>query len=440
MSNVGMVSLGCPKNLMDAELMLAKLKNAGFTITADPCEADVVVVNTCGFLQDAIQEAIDTILEFTTMKAAGRIRGLVVTGCMAQRFQEEIRREIPECDAVLGLGANGDIVEAVQAALQGETMSSFPDLSEWPLDGERVQSTPSHYAYLRIADGCDNRCTYCAIPLIRGGLRSRSMEAVLEEARGLVAGGVKELIVVAQDPTVYGVDFAGRSLLPELLTELCKIDALCWLRLLYCYPEHITDELLQVMAREDKIVKYLDMPVQHASGKVLRAMNRRGDKTSLTALVKRIRTAVPNIVLRTTVLVGFPGETEQDFAELREFVEEAKFERLGCFAFSPEEGTAAATLPDQLDDLTKRDRCEEIMYRQKAVANAFADDRCGTLVTVFVEGFDVSTNLWYGRSAAEAPEIDPKIYFGTEEPVRLGEMVTVRIYGSWTYDLVGERV
>ena len=440
MINVGMVSLGCPKNLMDAELMLAKLKSAGFGITADSSKADVVIINTCGFIQDAMQEAIDTILEFAAKKAAGEIRGIVVTGCLAQRFKEEIGNELPECDAVLGLGANGDIVQAVQAVLRGERVANFPDLAQWPLDGERVQSTPKAQAYLRIADGCDNRCTYCAIPLIRGGLRSRDMDTVIAEARQLAENGVKEITLVAQDPTVYGMDLAGRSLLPELLTRLCEIEKLCWIRLLYCYPEHITDELLSVMAREEKIVKYLDMPVQHAAGAVLKAMNRRGDKESLTALMHRIRAAVPGIVLRTTVLVGFPGETEQDFEDLCEFIREVKFERLGCFAFSPEEGTPAATLPQQLPDALKQERRNAVMALQTEIADAYTESRAGTVETVLVEGFEDGVGLWYGRSAAEAAEIDPKIYFGTEREVTPGELVAVKILDRWDCDLVGECV
>lgn len=439
MTNVGMVSLGCPKNLMDAELMLAKLQAAGFTITPDSSKADVVIINTCGFIQDAMQEAIDTILEFAAKKAAGEIRGIVVTGCLAQRYKEELCRELPECDAVLGLGANGDIVAAVQAALNGETMAKFPALSQWPLDGDRLQSTPPFYAYLRIADGCDNRCTYCAIPLIRGGLRSRKMETVLGEARELAARGVKEITLVAQDPTVYGMDLVGRSLLPELLTELCKIDGPQWIRLLYCYPEHITDELLEVIAREEKIVKYLDMPVQHASGAVLKAMNRKADKESLTALMRRIRETVPGIVLRTTVLVGFPGETEEDFAELCEFVSEVKFERLGCFAFSPQEGTLAAELPNQLSEDVKQERRDAVMALQTTIADAYAEAQAGKVKTVLVEGFEEAIGLWYGRSAAEAAEIDPKIYFGTEQEVQPGDMVEVRILDRWDCDLVGER-
>ncbi len=435
-----MVSLGCPKNQMDAELMLAKLRAAGFTITADSGMADVVVVNTCGFIEDAKQEAIDTILEFAKLKEEGRIRGIVVTGCLAQRYQEELRRELPECDAVLGLGANGDIVEAVRSVFAGERVVQFPPLSCWPLDGDRLQTTPPFFAYLRIADGCDNRCTYCAIPLIRGGLRSREMATVVEEAKRLAANGVKELTLVAQDPTVYGMDTDGRPLLPELLTELCKIDGLCWIRLLYCYPEHVTDELLDVIAREDKIVKYLDIPVQHASGRVLKAMNRKGDSASLTALMQHIRDKVPGMVLRTTVMVGFPGETEADFEELCEFIRTVRFERLGCFAFSPEEGTPAAELPEQVSQEVKEYRRDVVMELQTRIADAYSDAQVGKTVTVLVEAFDRYAECWFGRSAADAPDIDPKVFFSTEQPVQPGDMVQVRIIDRLDWDLVGERL
>lgn len=440
MSKVGMVSLGCPKNQMDAELMLAKLRDAGWDITADSEDADVVVINTCGFIEDAKREAIETILEFARLKEEGRIRGLVVTGCLAQRYGEELCREMPECDAVLGLGANGDIVAAAEKALVGETMAAFPSLESWPLDGDRVLSTPPFYAYLRIADGCDNRCTYCAIPLIRGGLRSRDRDAVLDEARALVESGVKEITLVAQDPTVYGVDRSGKSEFAELLTELCQIEGLRWLRLLYCYPEHITDELLDVIAREEKIVKYLDMPIQHASGHVLKAMNRKGDRESLTALVGRIRAAVPEMVLRTTVMVGFPGETEADFEELCEFIREARFQRLGCFAFSPEDGTKAAMFSDQIDEDVKAKRRDIVMALQTRIADEWSESLIGKTVEVLVEGFDDEMCCWYGRSAADAPEIDPKVYFGTDDLVEAGEMVTVKITNRLDWDVLGERV
>lgn len=436
---VGLVSLGCPKNQMDAELMLAKLRDAGYGITADANEADVVVINTCGFIEDAKQEAIDTILEFAELKTAGVIRGIVVTGCLAQRYGADVARELPECDVVLGLGANGDIVEAVRRAYEGDGYTATPSLASWPLDGDRILTTPPHYAYLRIADGCDNRCTYCAIPLIRGGLRSRAREDILAEAEALAADGVKELIVVAQDPTVYGEDRYGRAVLPELLTDLCAVDGIRWIRLLYCYPEHITDALLDVMAREDKIVKYLDLPIQHVNGEVLAAMNRHGDRDSLTALLKHIREMVPGIVLRTTVLVGFPGESEAAFEELCDVLHEVPFERLGCFAFSPEDGTPAATLPNQIDDDVKAHRRDVVMALQTRLADAWNDTRVGQEMTVLVDGFDDDVGLWRGRSAADAPEIDPAVYIATEDPVAAGEFITVRITDRLDWDLLGER-
>ena len=440
MTKVGMVSLGCPKNQMDAELMLAKLRDAGFTVVADAETADAVIINTCGFIGDAKQEAIDTILEFAALKAAGRIRAIVVTGCLAERYRDEVMRELPECDAVLGLGANADIVQVVRDVLNGETVASFPPLSCWSLDGDRVQTTPFYFAYLRVGDGCNNRCTYCAIPLIRGGLRSRSMEAVVAEAEALAASGVKELVLVAQDTTLYGVDIAGRSLLPALLDRLCEIEGLCWIRLLYCYPEHITEELLDVIARQEKVVNYLDIPIQHASGRVLRAMNRPGDRESLTALMRRMRERIPGLVLRTTVMVGFPGETEEDFEELCEFIREVRFERLGCFAYSPEEGTPAAEMAQQVEESVKERRRDMVMELQTRLADAYGDAQVGRTVSVLAEGFDRREQCWFGRSAADAPDIDPRVYFATEEPVEPGEFVDVRITDRLDWDLLGERV
>lgn len=440
MSNIAMVSLGCPKNQMDAELMLAKLRDAGFTLTDEAETADVVIINTCGFIGDAKQEAIDTILEFAELKKAGQIRAIVVTGCLAQRYRDEVARELPECDAVLGLGANANIVETVRAVLGGETVQRFPTLSCWSLDGDRVQTTPFYFAYLRVGDGCNNRCTYCAIPLIRGGLRSRAMDDVVAEAEALAANGVKELVLVAQDTTLYGVDRAGKSLLPSLLDRLCAIEGLRWIRLLYCYPEHITEELLDVIARQDKVVKYLDIPIQHASGRVLRAMNRPGDRAGLTALMHHIRERIPEMVLRTTVMVGFPGETETEFEELCDFIREVRFDRLGCFAYSPEEGTPAADMADQVEEEVKQRRRDIVMELQTRLADECGEAQIGKTVTVLVEGFDRLEKCWFGRSAADAPDIDPRVFFATTEPVEPGEFVDVRITGRLDWDLLGERV
>lgn len=440
MIKVGMVSLGCPKSQMDAELMLAKLEAAGFTLTAESGLADVVIVNTCGFIEDAKREAIENILEFAQLKKEGQIKKLIVTGCLSQRYQQELCNELPECDAVLGLGANVDIVEAVRAVLNGETVASFPPLSRWELDGERVQTTPHFFAYLRIADGCDNRCAYCAIPSIRGGLRSRSMEAVVQEARTLAQNGVKELVVIAQDTTVYGVDRSKKSELPQLLDRLCEIDGIQWIRLMYCYSEHITDELLDVMAKQDKIVKYMDLPIQHASGNVLRAMNRVGNKERLTAQINNVRQKVPGIVLRTTVMTGFPGETEEDFEELCAFIKEMKFERLGCFTFSCEEGTAAAEMANQIDEEVKAHRRDVVMELQSRIAAAYQEEQIGTVKQVLVESFDKYAECWFGRTAADAPDIDGKVFFTAKGRIAPGDIINVRITEAMDWDLVGEQV
>lgn len=436
---VGMVSLGCPKNQMDAELMLARLEEAGMKLTADAALADVVIVNTCGFIEDAKREAIENILEFAQLKKEGQIKKIIVTGCLAQRYKEELMSELPECDAVLGLGANGDIVSAVRSVMEGEVLSSFPPRACWSLDGPRVQTTPHFFAYMRIADGCNNCCTYCAIPMIRGGLRSRRMEELVREARTLAENGVKELILVAQDTTLYGQDLYGESRLPELLEQLCEIDGIAWIRLLYCYPEHITDRLLTVMREQPKMVRYMDIPLQHASAKVLRAMRRTGDRDSLTRLLAHIREQVPGIVLRTTVMTGFPGETEEDFAELCEFLQEARFEHLGCFAYSAEEGTKAADMPDQLPTEVKEHRRDIVMQQQERIASQWLSSQIGKTVTVLVESYDRYAQCWFGRSAADAPDIDGKVFFSAEKKdMQPGDMVEVKIIDCMDWDLMGE--
>ena len=437
---VGMVSLGCPKNQMDAELMLAKLEAAGYAITADSGLCDVVIVNTCGFIEDAKQESIDNILEFAQLKKEGRIKGIIVTGCLAERYQQELVKELPECDGVLGLGANGDIVEAVEKVTAGESMYRFPPKECWSLEGDRLQTTPHFFAYLRIADGCNNRCAYCAIPYIRGNLRSRPMEAILSEAEKLVADGVKELVLVAQDTTVYGTDIYGDYRLPQLLRALCRIDGLRWIRLLYCYPEHITDELLDVMAREEKVLPYMDLPLQHASGNVLRAMNRRGDRDSLTALIRRIRERVPGITLRTTMMVGFPGETEEDFEDLCAFIQDAQFERLGCFAYSAEEGTPAATMPDQVPEEEKARRRDILMEEQSRISDRRNESLVGKTLTVLVESFDKYAECWFGRSEGDAPDIDGKVFFTPTHRVAPGDLVQVSVTDTMDWDLIGEMI
>lgn len=438
---VGMVSLGCPKNQMDAELMLARLRDAGFELVAESGLADVVIVNTCGFIEDAKKESIENILEFAQLKKEGRIQKIVVTGCLAERYQQELVSELPECDGVLGLGANADIVEAVRAIAQGEKIVRFPDKACWQLEGDRLQTTPDFFAYLRIGDGCDNCCTYCAIPSIRGRLRSRPMEAVVAEAEKLVAAGVKELILVAQDTTLYGVDLYGEVRLPALLRRLCAIDGLHWIRLLYCYPEHITDELLTVMAQEPKVAKYMDIPLQHVNGDVLAAMNRPGDHASLRALLARIREKVPGITLRTTVMVGFPGEGEEAFEELCAFLQDVRFERLGCFAFSPEEGTVAASLPGQIAQEEKERRRDIVMEEQARIADEDNRRQIGRTLTVLVESYDRYASCWFGRSEGDAPDIDTKVFFSCPRgAVRPGMFVRVKITDTLDWDLMGEYV
>ncbi len=433
-----MVSLGCPKNQMDAELMLAHLEKADMELVADAALADVVIVNTCGFIEAAKQEAIETILEFAQLKKEGQIQKLIVTGCLAQRYKDELAAELPECDAVLGLGANADIAQTVRCVMAGETSYCFPSRDSWVLDGDRVQTTPHFFAYMRVGDGCSNCCTYCAIPLIRGGLRSRDMMALVEEATALSQNGVKELVLVAQDTTLYGKDLYGESRLPELLKRLCRVDGIEWIRLLYCYPEHITDELLDVMACEPKIVKYMDIPLQHASGKVLASMRRHGDRETLTKLIAHIREVVPGIVLRTTVMTGFPGETEEDFEELCEFLQEARFERLGCFAYSAEEGTKAAVMPDQVPQEIKEQRRDIVMQEQDRISQEWLAAQVGKTVTVLVESFDKYAECWFGRTSADAPDIDGKVFFTSDKPLSPGDMVQVTIIEYMDWDLIGE--
>ena len=436
---VGMVSLGCAKNQVDGEMLMASLKNAGFELSDDAALADVAIVNTCGFIESAKQESIDEILELATLKKEGRIKKLVVTGCLAERYREEIHKELPEVDGVFGIGANGDIAACIESVMEDFT-ECFPEKEKMPLCGDRELSTPSYFAYLKIAEGCDNRCTYCAIPMIRGGYRSRTMESIEEEARALVENGAKELILIAQDTTRYGIDLYGAYSLAKLLKRLCKIEKLHWLRVLYCYPDAITDELLDTIAEEEKIVKYIDLPLQHASGKILKAMNRRGDRESLTALMQKIREKIPNVTLRTTLITGFPGETEEDFTELAEFVKDVQFERLGCFAYSQEENTPAAELPDQIDEDVKNHRAELIMDAQMNIMDRLGEKQVGRDIEVLTEGFDRYAECWFGRSAMDAPDIDGKVFFSAEKKPYLGQLVTVHVDEAIDCDLFGTRV
>jgi len=437
---IGLISLGCAKNLVDSEQMLSVLADAGYEFSDNLDECDGVLVNTCGFIDDAKSEAIENFLELAQLKEEGKIHAIVAAGCLAERYREEIHKELPEVDGVFGIGANGDIAELITKMMNEGFTESFPDKENMPLCGDRELSTPSYFAYIKIAEGCDNKCTYCAIPMIRGGFRSRTMESIEEEARALVEDGAKELILIAQDTTRYGLDLYGKYSLAELLRRLCKIEKLRWLRVLYCYPDAITDELLDVMAEEEKIVKYIDLPLQHASGKVLKTMNRRGDKESLLALVRKIREKMPDVTLRTTMITGFPGETEEDFTELAEFVKEAKFERLGCFTYSQEEGTIAGEMEDQIDEEVKEHRAELIYESQMIIMERLGEKHVGTDIEVLTEGFDRYAECWFGRSKMDAPDTDGKVFFTAEQRPYLGQMVTVHVDEAIDCDLFGTRV
>lgn len=436
--NVGFISLGCPKNQVDAELMLSKIEKAGYNIVDVAYEADVVVINTCGFIEDAKKEAIDNILEMAELKKEGSISKILVTGCLAERYKDEIIKEIPEVDGVIGLGANADIVDAVRSVMNGEKVGIYPEKEKMPLGGERLLTTPQHWAYLKIADGCSNCCTYCAIPSIRGGFRSRPMEEIVAEASLLASDGTKEIIIIAQDTTRYGLDLYGELKLPELLRKLDEIDGIEWIRMLYCYPDRITDELLDTMANSKKVLHYIDIPLQHADGRVLKAMNRTGDRESLEALVDKIREKMPDVVLRTTFITGFPGEDEEAFNNLSEFVDDIMFDRLGCFAYSAEDGTPAAEFDDQVDEEIRKHRADVIMEQQFDIFQFRQKKLIGTTIRCIVEGYDAYTDSYFGRTWKDAPEIDSVVYFTGKGDYNEGDMVDVEIFDINEYDLMGE--
>lgn len=440
MSKIAMIGLGCPKNQVDGEMLLSRLVEGGFDIVGDLEAADLVIINTCGFIDDAKKEAIDNILYTVSLKEEGIINSVVVTGCLAERYQQEILAEIPEVDAVVGIGANGEIAEICKKVLDGKNVAEFPSKYCMPLEGGRILSTPPHYAYLKVAEGCSNCCTYCAIPSIRGKFRSREIENIIEEAKSLAANGIKELVVVAQDTTRYGIDLYGELKLPTLLKELCKINGIEWIRILYCYPECFTDELIEVIASEDKICNYIDLPLQHADGVVLKQMNRTGDEESLTALIAKIRAKIPDVVIRTTFITGFPGETEENFEVLSRFINNVKFDRLGCFAYSPEEGTFAAKMENQIDDEVKVHRSEIIMQQQYEIFSDKQESRVGTVMTAIVDGFDEENMLYMGRTYMDAPEIDSCVIISTEDELTEGQFVKIKILGVDDCDLVGEVV
>ena len=435
------ISLGCDKNLVDTEMMLGQLSEEGFTFTDDETQAEVIVVNTCCFINDAKEESINTILEMAELKKQGTLKALVVTGCLAQRYKEEIQTEIPEVDCILGTTAIDQIVEAVKEVLDGQQvgLKHVEDINRKPVYGKkRIMTTGGHYAYMKIAEGCDKHCTYCIIPKIRGNFRSVPMEALIEEAKGLVEQGVKEIILVAQETTLYGQDLYGRKALPELLDKLNEIPGLYWIRILYCYPEEVTDELIDAIKRNKKVCHYLDIPIQHGSDAVLKRMGRRTNEEQLRDIVKKLRDEIPDICLRTTLISGFPGETEEDHEAVMHFVDDLEFDRLGVFTYSPEEDTPAAMMADQIEEEVKEDRRAEIMELQQEIAYEKADAMIGQKVMVMIEGKVADENAYVGRSYKDAPNVDGYVFVNTSLNLMTGDFVPVIITGSYEYDLIGE--
>ena len=439
--NILFISLGCDKNLVDSEVMLGLLDKKGYQIVDSEEDADIIVVNTCCFIHDAKEESIQTILEMAEYKKEGKLKALIVTGCLAQRYQQEIIDEIPEVDAVLGTTSYDHIVEAVEEALAGnghvvlEDVDALPDVKE-----KRLVTTGGHYAYMKIAEGCDKHCTYCIIPKLRGNYRSVPMEKLLAEAKDLADQGVKELILVAQDTTVYGKDLYGEKSLHKLLRELCKISGIQWIRILYCYPEEIYDELIQTIKEENKVCHYLDLPIQHASDAVLKRMGRRTSKAQLVEIIEKLRKEIPDISLRTTLITGFPGETQEQHEELKDFVDEMEFDRLGVFTYSPEEDTPAATMTEQIPEEVKEDRQAELMELQQEIAFDLAEDMVGREVLVMIEGKVADENAYVGRTYKDAPNVDGLIFINTDEELMSGDFARVRVTGALEYDLIGELI
>jgi len=439
--NILFISLGCDKNLVDSEVMLGLLDKKGYQIVDSEEDADIIVVNTCCFIHDAKEESIQTILEMAEYKKEGKLKALIVTGCLAQRYQQEIIDEIPEVDAVLGTTSYDHIVEAVEEALAGnghvvlEDVDALPDVKE-----KRLVTTGGHYAYMKIAEGCDKHCTYCIIPKLRGNYRSVPMEKLLAEAKALADQGVKELILVAQETTVYGKDLYGEKSLHKLLRELCKISGIQWIRILYCYPEEIYDELIQTIKEENKVCHYLDLPIQHASDAVLKRMGRRTSKAQLVEIIEKLRKEIPDISLRTTLITGFPGETQEQHEELKDFVDEMEFDRLGVFTYSPEEDTPAAIMTEQIPEEVKEDRQAELMELQQEIAFDLAEDMVGREVLVMIEGKVADENAYVGRTYKDAPNVDGLIFINTDEELMSGDFARVRVTGALEYDLIGELI
>lgn len=437
---IAIVSLGCAKNQVDAEQMMAKIAEKGYAFVEEAGLADIALVNTCGFIQSAKEEAIGWIMELIDLKNEGRIKHIVVTGCLSERYREQFVEEFPEVDAVVGISEYGRICEILDKVTAGERICCFGSKESHSMEGKRILSTLPHYAYMRIADGCDNCCTYCAIPQIRGRFRSRPIENIVDEARLLAADGVKELVIVAQDTTRYGLDLYGKLALPELLDKLCGIESFKWIRLLYCYPERITDELIDCIKRQDKIVKYLDIPMQHCDGEILKRMNRRGDEKSLRELVAKLRAEIPGITLRTTFITGFPGETEEQFNALGDFAQDMRFERMGCFAYSEEEDTPAAGFSDMVEEDVREHRKEILEEQQDARVAELYGGMTGSETEVVVEGYDRYLEHYFGRSAMFAPEIDGMIYFRAPKSkgLKIGDFVGIKILDVVDNNLIGE--
>ena len=438
MTKVGFVSLGCSKNLVDTEVMLYNLHSAGFEITPEEEEAEIIIINTCGFIESAKQESIENILDAERLKEWGKCRHIIATGCLVERYREEVMREMPEIDAIVGVGSLCDIADACRAVMRGEKYSSFRDKEASKLGGDRIITTEPHTAYLKVSEGCDNCCTYCAIPLIRGKHRSRPIEDIVAEAKDLEAMGVKELNLIAQDTTRYGLDLYGEYSLARLVKAISEETTIPWIRLLYCYPDKITDELIAELRNNERLVKYMDIPIQHISDSVLKAMNRHGGTALIKDAVKKLRESVPGIVLRTTAMVGFPGESEENFTELCEFIKEARFERFGAFTFSPEEGTHAAEMDCQIDEQVKQDRYDVLMQTQLLISEEQNAEKIGKTLTVLCDGFDAVAEVYYGRSYADAPDVDGKVYFTSKRKINPGAFVQVNITEAMDYDLVGE--
>jgi ribosomal protein S12 methylthiotransferase len=437
---IGFLSLGCPKNQIDTDVMLRELVDAGYELVANDYEADVMLINTCAFITPAKQESIDNILDVAWLKKNRSLKAIIVTGCLAERYRDAIMEELPEVDALLGVGSIHRIKDAVDAVLRGEKYKSFEPVDECPLGGERVVTTPEYTAYLKIAEGCDSRCTYCAIPALRGRFRSRKIEDIVHEAKELEELGVRELILVAQDTTRYGLDIYGDYRLDELIRRITAETAIPWIRLLYCYPDKITDGLLREFRENPRLLRYIDIPIQHINADILRRMNRHGGDTAIRDAVAKLRAIGPDMVIRTTAIVGFPGEQEEDFYELCDFIEETKFDRFGAFAYSREEGTPAADFPDQIDEQTKQDRLDKIMQLQYEINEELNEKKIGQTLEVLYEGWDPVAESCYGRSYADAPEIDGKIYFTAKRRPKEGDFVRVKITEVLDYDIIGVAV